>query len=251
MQYTQTQLAELFPINSQTSLNDKVFLLNAKDLVKKLTGDFTYIEIGSFLGGSLAPFLSDAHCKHVLSIDERERKQEDERGMKFDYAGITHQTMISNLAAHNISTKNLQTFDGSIDAFAANPASYDLGFIDGEHTDFSCFRDYLWMLPMMKKDSIIMFHDSNLVYKALKLIQLHLRKSGLVFKFFKKADSAMSCILLGKFAAADAPAIFGNEHNLEVFYEASEVEIINHLITNRVVLNFNATVVPQKTVPAY
>jgi hypothetical protein len=193
----------------------------------------------------------DSRCKLVLSIDERECKLNDERGAKFDYAGITNKTMIDNLEKYGINTANLQTFDGSIDTFKGSPATFDLAFIDGEHTDFACFRDFLWVMPMMKSDAIVMFHDSTLIYKALKLIQLYLRKSGLQFKFFKKTDSDMSCILLGEFSKADASMAFGAEQNPEEFYDIAETAIINYLISNRVVVQFNAKVIPQKTFPAF
>jgi len=250
MEYTQAHLEKCFPIQSQTSLSDKAFILNAMALINQPGDDYSYVEIGSYLGGSLTPFLTDTHCKLVLSIDERERQQEDERGAKFDYVGITHKTMIDNLNAHGINTEKLQTFDGSIDAIKTPDNAFDLAFIDGEHTDVACFRDFLWVLPMMKPDAIIMLHDSTLIYKAIRLIQLYLRKLGLQFNFFKKAGSEMSGIFLGKFAKIDIPAVFGTEENPDDFYVAAETAIINHLIANRVVIQFNATVIPPKTIRA-
>ena len=78
-----------FPINSQTSDSDKEVLLKIRSL---LGPKYSYLEIGSYLGGSLTPFLRDENCIKILSIDNRGQKQPDERGAKFDYSGITHTT---------------------------------------------------------------------------------------------------------------------------------------------------------------
>ena len=43
----------------QTSDIDKLVILNVIKVIKKNKKKFNYLEIGSFLGGSLTPFLSD------------------------------------------------------------------------------------------------------------------------------------------------------------------------------------------------
>lgn len=80
-----------FPIQSQTSLADKEFLLNAMGLLSALSDGYEYLEIGSFLGGTLAPFLADPNCRKAFSVDDREREQPDERGLNYSYRGITTQ----------------------------------------------------------------------------------------------------------------------------------------------------------------
>jgi len=249
MQYSQSEVDKLFPIHSQTSTPDKSFLLNSVKFLKKFVENYSYIEVGSYMGGGLAPFLTDPACKSVTSVDERERAQPDERGANFDYAGITHQTMIDNLERHGIDTKKLKTFDGSINEMPIPAELFDLSFIDGEHTDYACFRDFLWLLPMMKSDSLIMFHDSTLIYKAIRLIDLYLRKIGAKYKLIKLSGSEVSGIFLGNFGGVDFPEEFGPEDNLESFFETAETTIINHLVANRVIIKFSATVIPPKTIP--
>jgi hypothetical protein len=68
---------ERFPIESQTSTEDKIVILKLITLFEK----YNYCEIGSFLGGSLTPHLQTDSCQHILSIDDRERIQPDERGV--------------------------------------------------------------------------------------------------------------------------------------------------------------------------
>jgi hypothetical protein len=141
-EYTETIRAE-FPILSQTSTHDKRVLLNLREILQ-VNPSYSYLEIGSYLGGSLTPFLSDPKCTAILSIDDRGRVQPDERGRTFDYSHITHETMISTLEDHGLSVEKLKVFDGSISDYADADAKYDLLFIDGEHTDWACFRDFVY-----------------------------------------------------------------------------------------------------------
>ena len=52
---TNKDLNEEFPIRSQTSDSDKLSLLQIRDILG-CKGTYKYLEIGSFLGGSLTPF---------------------------------------------------------------------------------------------------------------------------------------------------------------------------------------------------
>ena len=110
-----SDLAYFFPIPSQTSSIEKLFLLGSMRLARRMRS-YTYVEIGSFRGGSLTPFLMDPACKMVLSIDERGRVQPDERGIRYDYSGFTTKSMLDELIRRRIGTEKLTTFDGSIDA---------------------------------------------------------------------------------------------------------------------------------------
>jgi hypothetical protein len=81
--HTMSDLEYFFPIPSQTS-SRQTFLLGTMRLVRNSRA-YNYLEIGSFLGGSLTPFLMDTACKTILSIDDRGRVQPDERGINYDY----------------------------------------------------------------------------------------------------------------------------------------------------------------------
>ncbi|MFZ9455695.1 MAG: class I SAM-dependent methyltransferase, partial [Bacteroidia bacterium] len=183
---------KLFPIHSQTSDADKTVLLKIKELLQE-HGQYNYAEIGSYLGGSLTPFLADNDCVSILSIDERERQQPDERGAKYDYSGITHDTMLNNLRNHGFDTTKIEVFDGSVNEYTPNK-TYDFIFIDGEHTDWACFRDFIHAERLCKQDCIVAFHDTSLVYKAIKIINELLIASGVKFKLVKVKDSEMTCI---------------------------------------------------------
>lgn len=225
-----------FPVDTQTTYVDKIAIATVKNILKDNKKEYTYCEIGSFLGGSLAPFLMDDNCVDILSIDERNRRQPDERGAKFDYGGITHQTMIDNLLKHNLKVDKLRTFDGSINDYNGDE-KFDLIFIDGEHTDYACFRDFIYCVKFLKSPSIVMFHDSNLVYKSLKIIQELLNSNKAEYKFIKVKNSSVSFIFFGEFIKYHS--MFEIEENLEQFYINSESEILNEVIKNRVSFNVN------------
>lgn len=236
--HTLSDLSDFFPIDSQSTPEDKLFLLNAIRLTRK-AGRYSYLEIGSFLGGSLAPFLMDSLCDAVLSIDDRGRIQPDERGIRYDYSQITTQSMINELARFHIPTEKLATFDGSIDALIdKSPGSFDVALIDGEHTDEACFRDFLWTAPLMKSDSMVMFHDSTLIYKALKLIMVYLDKQRVPYVFFKKANSEMSVLLFGTCRNCDPVQCFGSGDDAPAFFSRSEVHILDCQFKNRIRLRF-------------
>ena len=91
------KLKKLFPIISQTSDQDKLILIKVSEIIVKKIKNYSYLEIGSFLGGSLTPFLLDKNCKKILSIDKRNQVVEDENHEQWSYENISEKTMLENL----------------------------------------------------------------------------------------------------------------------------------------------------------
>ena len=210
-----------FPIHSQTSIADKLVLLKVRKLLQVLPS-YSYLEIGSYLGGSLTPFLKDPQCASILSIDQRGSQPADERGLKYNYTGVTHQTMIDNLNKHNFNASKLETFDGSVSEYNDKDNKFNLMFVDGEHTDWACFRDFIHGMKLLADDSIVVFHDSSLIYKSLKIIQEYMLASGKIFKFIKINDSEMSCLFFNNFSYLDLDTVFSSEKNLPKYYASCE-----------------------------
>jgi hypothetical protein len=222
-----------FPINSQTSNVDKEVLLKIRTILKKLPS-YSYLEIGSYLGGSLTPFLKDDNCTKILSVDDRELQQPDERGAIYDYSGITHDTRIRNLQFRGFDTSKMEVFDGSISEYDNKNELYDFIFIDGEHTDWACFRDFIHSEKYFKEDCIIAFHDTQLIYKSIKIINELLISRGVKFKFFKINESAISCLFLNKYADINVDEYFSIEHNLEQFYKVCEDDLLMEAVRHRI-----------------
>ncbi len=226
-----------FPITSQTTENDKLALLKIRDILGA-SGQYKYLEVGSFLGGSLTPFLRDEKCIKVLSIDKREKLISDERGAKYDYKGITNQVMIDGINLRGIKTDKLAVFDGSVDEFESNEEKYDFLFIDGEHTDSACFRDFIYAERLLNKDCIIAFHDSTLIHKALKLICILLDSKKYIYKFIKIKNSEVSVLFVGNYINYKIDEFFESEISMDEFYRRAEIYLLSSNISNRVSFNF-------------
>lgn len=227
-------LAAWFPVESQTTEGDRRALIGALLLARRVAGRYRYLEVGSFLGGSLAPFLLDPQCEAILSVDERQRAQPDERGLRFDYAGISAQQMIDGLRAKGLDTAKLATFDGPIDALPDDGTRYHLAFVDAEHTDEACFRDAVWTFPRLAPDAVLLFHDSRLVSKALRLFALHLRQAGVPLRVHKKADSDTTAFLFGACRDADVAACLGPHEDFDRFCAWAERYRLEAQLRNRV-----------------
>ena len=142
--------------------------------------------------------------------------------------------MLDELHRKGITTENLNVIDGSInDTGVGDAGLFDLSFIDGEHTDEACFRDFIWTFPLMKPDSIMAFHDSSLIYKSQKLILIYLDKMKVVYTFFKRADSEMSALVFGKYRAASLEDYLGPMEDQTVFFANSEARRIKNQFINR------------------
>ncbi len=147
--------------------------------------------------------------------------------------------MLDKLNKFEIPTEKLKTLDGSVSTVGADYANFfEVGFIDGEHTNEASFRDFLWTLPLMKPDSMVMFHDSSLIFRSLKLILLYLDKIQVPYTFFKKANSEMSALFFGNFRQIDFAKYFGQEEPASAFLAASEAAQIRYQIKNRARLRF-------------
>jgi hypothetical protein len=245
-------LNDEFPIRTQTSDNDKIVLLKIREILNSL-GTYSYVEIGSFLGGSLTPFIKDVNCTRILSIDDRGRALPDERGISFDYAGVTHESMIHNLQSVGLSTEKLQTFDGSVDKLPSAYLSekYDFIFIDGEHTDFACFRDFVHSKKLLKYDSVVAFHDSTLISIALRLIIEMLKAKSISFTFLKVRNSEMSIIAFNELSKIELWKNISAEEDLELFYKSSEDQMLLSKAANRIALSFSMAIKDAPTVKAF
>ena len=242
------KLKSEFPIESQTTVEDKIVLLQLKNLMQKLNS-YSYLEIGTYLGGSLTPFVKDSTCKHILSIDKRGRVIPDERGSKINYLDIKEEKTIESLKNYNLDISKIDFFNGSIDENKKINYKFDLCFIDGEHTDTACFRDFIYANKFMKNDAIIAFHDSHYIYKSLIMINELLESKKKKFKFIKIFNTSISLILFNKFADIKVENYFVIEKNLEKFYQFCEKKILESYLRNRVKVSLNLSVkdMPIKT----
>jgi predicted O-methyltransferase YrrM len=178
-------------INSQTSNNDKQSLLAVQKAVRELRPGYTFLEIGSYMGGSLQPYLLDGRCEKIYSIDKRPKIAADARGFDHIYLNNTTAVMMEKLAAvAPDKLSKIETIDGDVgDIDAARIAEKpDACFIDGEHTDEATWRDFEFCLKVIKDDGVIIFHDAAIVYNALLRITAEMEKLGKTYRAYNLPD---------------------------------------------------------------
>lgn len=158
------------PVPTQLFPADRRSILAVQSAVAEHFGEYSYLEIGSYLGGSLQPHLIDERCSAIFSIDPRPRAQPDERGLKFEYPDNTTERMINALRpTYSDHLGKLRTFDS--DASEVDPASFTppptLCFVDGEHTDRAVYRDFQVCLRASRHRGAILFDDAHIVYRGI------------------------------------------------------------------------------------
>jgi hypothetical protein len=169
-------------IESQTTPADRRSLLAVQRSVAKIRGSYTYLEIGSHLGGSLQPYLVDPRCTKIFSIDPRPLSQPDDRspGCVWDYEGNSTQRMLGLLGEIDATAiGKIVCFDQSstdVDVKAIDPKPH-VAFIDGEHTYQAVIKDIDFCLGIMADGGTILFHDTWIVIRAIADAYERLRRT--------------------------------------------------------------------------
>jgi len=190
-------------IPSQTDNKDKKSLLAIQRATAKKYKKYTYLEIGSHLGGSIQPHLIDNRCKKIYSIDARPTHQPDDRlpGYIAYYNNNSSERMLSML--RNISYGDMT----KIECFDTDASKIDLKkitsspqiiFIDGEHTKSAVYSDFQFCNKVIAKNGTIVFHDFGIIYPAIAKIRnllkrqhhnhITLKFAGSVFAIFFDLD---------------------------------------------------------------
>jgi hypothetical protein len=196
-------------ITSQTSDSDKTTLLAAQRATRNMFPSYTYLEIGSYLGGSLQPFVLDENCRQIYSIDKRPGRQPDERGVDYIYKNNSTERMLENLKRVSPRLDKIVCLDGDAGEIDKSKIAHqpDLCFIDGEHTDEACQRDFHFCFEVMNKQrGAILFHDAAIVYNALHHIVEFLQKQKCEFNAYALPD-VMFAIEIGDFPLHREPAV--------------------------------------------
>ncbi len=199
-------------IESQSTENDKKSLLACQFAVREIIGEYNYLEIGSYLGGSIQPHLLDERCKTIYSIDKRPEFQPDERGVEYQYQNNSTKRMLELLkavSAENIS--KVKTIDGDtreLDKKLIGDKMH-LCFIDGEHTDEAVFADFLFCFNSLQKNlrgGAIVFHDASIIYNGLADCLEYLKKRKEIFRAYNLPD-VVFVIEIGNFPLHKNPRI--------------------------------------------
>jgi hypothetical protein len=196
-------------ISSQSSEHDKQSLLACQQATRELAGTYHYLEIGSYLGGSIQPHLLDERCARIYSIDKRPLHQPDERGVDYTYLNNSTARMLENLKTVDAAKiDKIVAIDG--DTREISPAAVadkiQLCFIDGEHTDAAVLSDFKFCLDVLDERGAILFHDASITYNGIADCIAHLEKNGVRFRAYS-LPSIVFVIEIGDFPLHRSPAI--------------------------------------------
>ncbi len=143
-------------VESQSTEKDRRSWLVLQRAVRDAKASFSYLEIGSYLGGSLQQYLQDPRCSRIYSIDKRTI---DRR-----HQGNSERVMLENLgAAFPDEMHKLVCFDADARDVPAGSIrdAVDVCLIDGKHTDAAVLSDFGFCLGVCAPDAVISFHDAG------------------------------------------------------------------------------------------
>ena len=188
-------------ISSQSSDNDKQSLLGCQLAARELTGGYVYLEIGSYLGGSIQPHLLDEKCLKIYSIDKRPLAQPDERGVDYVYLNNSTARMLENLktvAPGEI--EKITTIDGDTREIETSEIKdkVTLCYIDGEHTDPAVLSDFKFCLEVLAENGAILFDDANIIYNGIADCIKYLKQQSVKFRAYNLPDKLFA-IEIGDF----------------------------------------------------
>lgn len=195
-------------IYSQLSREDKRSLLAIQKAVRAVHTSYAYLEIGSYMGGSIQPFVLDPRCRKIYSIDPRPTVPPDARGNIQEYPENSTGKMLALLKEVSPNTDKIVCFD-------ADASNVDVGsisekpvicFVDGEHTDSAVLSDFAFCRKVLAGSGIICFHDANIVFGGLLKIVDGLQSERVRFNAFV-LPLGVFVFEFGDFVIHDSPDI--------------------------------------------
>jgi hypothetical protein len=158
------------PIESQTSGWDQLALLALHGVVADRYGSFCYLEVGSYLGGSIQVLIRDPRCELIISIDRRVALAPDIRGgVSYDRNTTAHmRERLAQVPAADLG--KLTSLESSTESLEVGnlPRRPRYCLIDAEHTDQAALRDARFCAQALGGEGIIAFHDFKLVGGAIR-----------------------------------------------------------------------------------
>ncbi len=228
----------LFPLPSQTLPTDRYWLATLFAHIRDRHHPYRYLEVGSYLGGTLTPALLDERCTKVLSIDLRPNVQPDARNAFIDYRHASTPAMLQTLRGHaEFDMSKLSTFDGLARDYDFGDDRYELAFIDAEHTDEAVFADFLSIYNHLTAGAAIAFHDSNLVTAGLENVLTFIRYARRTSWFAVLRGSSVSAILLDTPPEALPPILRDNVYDWQEYKTKSRDELLLEVVRNRCSFN--------------
>lgn len=178
-------------ISSQSNDHDKQSLLACQLATRGLRENYTYLEIGSYLGGSIQPHLLDERCAKIYSIDKRPLVQPDERGVDYTYLNNSTARMLENLKqVAPAQIGKITAIDGETRSLESSQIAgkITLCYIDGEHTDEAVMSDFKFCLSVLDESAAVLFDDANIIYNGIADCLALLKSRNVEFRAYHLPD---------------------------------------------------------------
>ena len=185
-------------VETQSTEKDRRSWLAVQRAVRDARASFVYLEIGSYLGGSLQQYMQDPKCRRIYSIDNRTR---DER-----HAGNSEQVMLDNLrrvAPEDMDKLTCFATDALCIPAGGIAEPPDVCFIDGKHTDQAVLSDFAFCLRVCAHDAVIVFHDAGATRSGIKRCLRLLKQSGRIYVAHKLPGDTFIVALWGSPVGSD------------------------------------------------
>lgn len=157
--------------------------------------NYSYLEVGVYYGQSLPYQLVREECSKVMGVDLFPKTYPDERHFVHKKQPNWEQ-VFTYLDDRDVPREKLEHFHGDV-ADLPVEYQYDIAFIDAEHTNEAAFRDALNVMPHMKDDCLIIFHDTTLVFGAIDCFRVWLDSQSIKWNMFKIRGSELTVFVLG------------------------------------------------------
>lgn len=210
-------------IKSQSDDEDKESMLACQLATREMRPGYNYLEIGSYLGGSIQPYLLDDKCAKIYSLDKRPARQPDARGGDYIYLNNSTERMM-NLLKEVAPDKigKITTIDG--DTRSLDPQQIkdkmQICFIDGEHTDEAVLADFKFCLNTLDESGLIMFHDAEIIYNGIADCIQYLEAHSIRFRAYN-LPLIVFTIEIGDFPVHKHPLVLDRLINNHTGYLAS------------------------------
>lgn len=141
-----------------------------------------YIEIGVLTGNSAVAVLATKKIRRAVLVDNfsysqpPSSKQAVEQRLNAEYGGL------------------FEVMEGDSKQIVPRlKEQFDIGFVDGDHSDEGCLADLTNMLPLIRPDGVIFVHDlTNPGFLSLKRVtEKFAQDNGLTFTFHNHVHNAL------------------------------------------------------------
>jgi Methyltransferase domain len=156
-------------IKTQTSELDRISLLALHSACREAHGSFAYLEVGSYVGGSLQVLVADPRCVSITSIDSRPASAPDVRGASNYRANTTARMLEALGSVPDADLTKLHTIEAETSAVVPEDVNApQLCLIDGEHTYEAVLDDARFCRRVVREQGAIVFHDRRLIRTAIE-----------------------------------------------------------------------------------